>query len=137
MSNASFARVLSSLWLFSLIACAPLPTRDDVDAFQSKLHGTVATTDTALFMDCVVDGFNRTDNAIRYDIKTTQQRRSSGYRIERRSNLIHMLLIVSADISDVGDVELFENMRLPSISPFVSTKQEIAAFAGCLNQFQS
>lgn len=136
MTKKSYRWIVSYLLLFGINACAPLPTRDEADAFKSKIHGTVAKTDTVLFMDCVIDGFNRTDNAIHYDIKTTQQRRSSGYRVERRSNLIQSLLIVSADISDDGVVDLFENVKLSGIAPFLSTKQEMSAFEGCLNQYR-
>jgi hypothetical protein len=120
-----------------LVGCAPLPTREDGDAFKAKVRGTVPRADTALFMDCLIDGFNRTENAIKHDIKTTQQRRSSGYRVERRWNLNQSLLIVSADISDDGTVELFKNVKLSSIAPFVKTKEEFFAFEVCLNKYKN
>ena len=129
--------LLSVAALSFLVGCAPLPTRNDGDAFKAKARGTVRKADAALFMDCVIDGFNRTENAIRHDIKTTQQRRSSGYRVERRWNLNQSLLIVSADISDDGTVELFENIKLSSIAPFASNKEEVFAFEVCLNKYKN
>jgi hypothetical protein len=129
--------LLSVAALSFLVGCAPLPTRNDGDAFKAKARGTVPKADTALFMDCVIDGFNRTENAIRHDIKTTQQRRSSGYRVERRWNLNQSLLIVSADISDDGTVELFENIKLSNIAPFASNKEEVFAFEVCLNKYKN
>lgn len=128
---------LSVAALSFLVGCAPLPTRDDGDAFNAKVRGTVPRADAALFMDCVIDGFNRTENAIKHDIKTTQQRRSSGFRVERRWNSNQSLLIVSADISDDGTVELFENVKLSSLAPFVSTKEEVFAFEVCLNKYKN
>ncbi len=127
--------VATSTLMLSMVACAPLPTRDDESAFILRIHGTILPVDIPKFMDCAIDGFDRTENAIRWDIRTWQQRRSTGYRVERRYDLKTALLVVSADIEDSGDIKLFENAKLSSISPFVSTKQEIAAFNLCAEKF--
>ncbi len=132
-----FARILIFIFSAFLVACSPLPTRDNTNVFKLKSSNLIAKQNTLPFMDCLIDGFNRTDNSIRHEFETTQQLRSNGYRVERRWSLKPTLLILSVDILNEGVVDVFENSELSSIAPFVSTREEAMQLDRCLKEYKS
>jgi hypothetical protein len=114
--------------LFSLIAgCVTAPTRSDVDAFELLQEGRVETANVLLFKDCLMDGFSKA-HYIFQNIAVRQERRASGYRIE---TVLNATLLVSADISDAGLVQIYES----SAAALIITKGERESFSTCLKQY--
>ena len=118
--------LLASLILCSIAACTA-PTRADPSAFSLIQKGKIQVSDIQDFTACVMDGFGES-HFILTNITVRQQRRPNGYRVEALTN---SSLLISADILDSGQVELFES----STAALINTSGERAAFSACLERF--
>lgn len=94
--------------------------RPPEDTFSLVENGQIKPGQGAAFIDCVVDGFRT--------VKVVP--RSGATRIELATNGAYILM--SAEVSNTGEVELFES----SYAALVSTKNERTAFKACLDKFQ-
>lgn len=111
-----------------LTACGAVPTREDPDAFFSVARGRVALRSTAVFADCVMDGFNKA-HSLMANVSTRQQRRAKGLRVETFAG--GRFPIASVDVLDDGEVELLE----AKAAALINTQGEKDAFASCLARY--
>lgn len=118
--------ILASLVLFSIAACTA-PTRSDPSAFSLIQRGKIQKSDIQDFTACVMDGFGES-HFILTNITVRQQRRTNGYRVEALTN---SALLISADILDSGQVELFES----TTAALINTSGERETFSACLERF--
>jgi hypothetical protein len=110
----------------SISGCAAAPTRGEQGAFFVVQQGQVDTKDVNLFVDCLMDGFDKSHDILT-NVHVRQQRRVTGYRVESLTNsIVH----VSADVFDTGIVVLNENKT----SSLIITKGEKEAFSSCLSK---
>ena len=123
---------LSFIVITGLGACAPLPNRNNSDAFQIIIRDEVPSNKILSLIGCISDELETTDNSTKHEFVTTQKRRDEGYRLERRWGLKQSLITLSIDINKDGSVYVFENTQLKSIAPFVSTSQELVKIKECL-----
>jgi len=118
------------MFLTSLLtACVTAYPRSDPGVFNLIQEGKIAAVNTQAFTDCLMDGFDMA-SFVTTTASVRQQRRVEGYRVEVLTN---SAILVSADISDSGDVKLFES----KIATLVPTTEEHKVFADCLNRFQT
>ena len=123
--NALARLTFFAILIAGLGACAPLPNRNNSNAFQIIIRDEVPSNKVLSLINCISDELEATDNSTKYEFVTTQQRRDQGYRIERRWGLKQSLIILSIDINKDGSIQVFENAQLKSIAPFVSINQEL------------
>ena len=115
-----------SVIILSLVGCSSSPTREDTpDKFDLLRSGSVKKTNVSNFKNCLVQGFE-VKNRIAYNVKTRQQVRSDGYRVESYGGEVFLLL--SADIFNSGKAQLLrvKNSSLTDLST------QIKAFDTCL-----
>ncbi|MEQ1622772.1 MAG: hypothetical protein ABL919_15305, partial [Methylococcales bacterium] len=92
----------------------------------------ISPTDVPAFVDCVMDGFSRLNLALT-TASSKQTKRTDGYRVETYSN---NRLIVSADVLNSGNVELFEQKAAHGLFDVWSTNGELTTFDRCLKKYQ-
>jgi len=124
-----FRTFFVTLLTIFLAACVTAPTRSDPSAFALVQQGQIPASSVRAFTDCLMDGFNAA-HFILTNITVRQQRRTEGYRVEALTN---SALLVSADISENGRVELFESRT----AALINTSGERKAFASCLDRFRA
>jgi hypothetical protein len=121
---ASFILLSVSL----LVGCgAPSTRADNPDLFKEVASGNVDSAKIPEFLDCVMDGFSRSQRQ-GTNVQVTQQKRSFGFRAEVMSG---PHLILSTDIYQDGKTKLMEGYA----AKFISTRNEIAEFDLCIKRF--
>lgn len=112
-----------------LVGCAAAPTRsNDPAKFITKGEGRIAPSNTLLFSDCMIDGF-QSSHGMMTNVSTKQTRRSTGYRIESLAG--GHIVVTSADIFDDGRVALYES----SAAGLINTTGEVETFNACLKKY--
>jgi hypothetical protein len=120
-------RVLLALVVCLSVSACKGPQRSDVQSWEVVGSGKIRPEDNGLFMECVMDGFDRSHFTMT-NISVRQQRRSDGYRIE---SMVNSAVLMSADILDNGNVSLSESVS----AGLTDTRGERNAFATCLRKF--
>lgn len=111
-----------------LVACgAPSTRADNPDLFKEVANGNVDSAKIPEFLDCVMDGFSRSQRQ-GTNVQVTQQKRSFGFRAEVMSG---PHLILSTDIYENGRTVLMEGYA----AKFISTRSEIAEFNVCVKSY--
>ncbi len=126
--GSTFIWITSMTFLTGLLAaCVTAFPRSDPSVFNLIQEGKIAVVNTQAFTDCLMDGFDMA-SFVTTNASVRQQRRVEGYRVEVLTN---SAILVSADISDSGDVKLFESKA----AALVPTTEEHKVFEDCLNRF--
>lgn len=110
-----------------LCGCAAAPTlQTQPGEFKLAVSGNVAPGAHQAAVDCIMDGLDAA-SPMMANTSVRQQRRVSGYRIDRFAGAVVLLTI---DVTAAGRVELHES----SAAGLISTRDDHAAVTACIEK---
>ncbi len=120
-------RSVLAVAVVSLAGCTIAPTRDEPGAFKLLQQGQINPSRIPTFVDCLVDGFERSHLTLT-SIHTRQRRLADG--MHRVESMVNATTLVSADVSSDGRAQLSESYA----AAMIDTSGERTAFAECLGK---
>jgi len=129
MRNLIF-RIIIRAFILSLIGCSSSATKK-VNPYKFDLirTGVVKKANVLKFDTCLIDGFEVRKRLI-YNVRTKQQVRTDGYRVESYGGGV--ILLLSADILNSGKTQLLREKS----SSLVDLSKQISTFNTCLTKYK-